>query len=284
MSDERCPTCGSPGKGTLVGKCMYLRGEDGLYGDPWHQTGTPPQDGDLTAALLAAAAAPPQDGDEIETAFNAVRLVTGRSANGWHDLTQEQYEAADFGVATIHRTMEGLREELRVARLMARENKWYAERRDEDIARVTRNLDEMESDYEDLRSENMKHDREMRSIHSDMLALGRLVGVPYDGRKSPAGYLHADIMPAVAALREATSRAEQAEAERDRAVEAQRRLFTRVGVLYELWEAEGWDSLTLAAREDERLEALGYPPTKRRDIVARRAALTPPQDTERETP
>jgi hypothetical protein len=43
-----------------------------------------------------------------------------------------------------------------------------------------------------------------------MLALGRLLGVPYDGLKSPAGYLHADLMPVVRALTESRERVEQA--------------------------------------------------------------------------
>jgi chromosome segregation ATPase len=197
------------------------------------------------------------DGDEIETAFETVTagLLRDRlrraSGPSWITPPHRELDAPFAALATIHRTMEGLRAErdelaYRVSflenmylerrtdhaeareatsraeqaeaerdalRLTARQNKWYAERRDEDVSRLTRQLDEMESDYEDLRSSALKHDRETSAIHGDMLALGRALGVPYDGQKSPAGYLHADIMPA---LREATSRAEQAERERDR--------------------------------------------------------------------
>jgi hypothetical protein len=96
-----------------------------------------------------------------------------------------------------------------------------------------------------------------------------LLGVPYDGLKSPAGYLHADLMPVVRALTESRERVERQQRET-------KRLYDRIAVLYDLWEAEGRDSLTLAAMEDERLEARGYPPTKRKDIVARRDALSTP--------
>lgn len=47
---------------------------------------------------------------------------------------------------------------------------------------------------------NRKHDTETTSIHADMLALAALVGVHYEGLSSPAGFLHADIMPAVKAI------------------------------------------------------------------------------------
>jgi hypothetical protein len=39
-----------------------------------------------------------------------------------------------------------------------------------------------------------------------------LLGVPYDGLKSPAGYLHADLMPVVRALTESRERVERLEA------------------------------------------------------------------------
>jgi len=46
-----------------------------------------------------------------------------------------------------------------------------------------------------------KHDRETTSIHADMLKLAALVDVHYDGVSSPAGFLHALIMPALQSLR-----------------------------------------------------------------------------------
>jgi chromosome segregation ATPase len=218
--DARCYVCGRR-EGESHVEADHKHGNSG---PPWYRS------------------APPQDGDEIERAFETLAQ--------WDN--EPEFVTA---LATIQRTVEGLRAKknefrdelskcallvgqapdvaagveraLREAtsraeqaeaerdalRLTARQNKWYAERRDEDVSRLTRQLDEMESDYEDLRSSALKHDRETSAIHGDMLALGRALGVPYDGQKSPAGYLHADIMPA---LREATSRAEQAEAALDK--------------------------------------------------------------------
>jgi len=61
-------------------------------------------------------------------------------------------------------------------------------------------LDELVARLSDAESLNRKHDTETTSIHADMLALAALVGVHYDGVSSPAGFLHAAIMPAVTAL------------------------------------------------------------------------------------
>lgn len=54
----------------------------------------------------------------------------------------------------------------------------------------------------DLTEAADKQFTETTSIHNDMLALARLVGVPYDGLSSPAGFLHGDIMPAIERLTE----------------------------------------------------------------------------------
>jgi hypothetical protein len=238
MSDDRRSRCGSK-----VAQCG-------------HQTGTPPRD-DITLSESYSApdgvriVAPPQDVDEIETAFETVREGIFHRTIGNDDADVPADKALD-ALATIHRTMEGLRAE---------------------NVRLLKQMNDVADDKGKAEAERDEA-REMRVTWQRRAQLGRASEI---AAKTVRNIAERD-------LREATSRAEQAEAERDRAVEAQGRLFTRVGVLYELWEAEGWDSLTLAAREDERLEALGYPPTKRRDIVARRAALTPPQDTERETP
>lgn len=48
----------------------------------------------------------------FEEHVEAVRLVTGRSANGWHDLTQEQYEAGDAGIEHIVHAYNRLRKAL----------------------------------------------------------------------------------------------------------------------------------------------------------------------------
>jgi hypothetical protein len=122
---------------------------------------------------------PPQDGDEIETAFAV--LDEQRGTVRW---PTEYGEALD----SISRRLTEVSEE-----------------RD----RRVRQLDELESDYEDMRS---RTNQETSSIHADMLALGRLLGVPYDGLKSPAGYLHADLMPVVRALTESRERVERLEA------------------------------------------------------------------------
>jgi hypothetical protein len=121
---------------------------------------------------------PPQDGDEIETAFAV--LDEQRGTVRW---PTEYGEALD----SISRRLTEVSEE-----------------RD----RRVRQLDELESDYEDMRS---RTNQETSSIHADMLALGRLLGVPYDGLKSPAGYLHADLMPVVRALTESRERVETLE-------------------------------------------------------------------------
>jgi hypothetical protein len=123
--------------------------------------------------------APPQDGDEIETLRKA--------------LTEMQ----DGGVPGAYAGMVALDS-------ISRRLTEVSEERD----RRVRQLDELESDYEDMRS---RTNQETSSIHADMLALGRLLGVPYDGLKSPAGYLHADLMPVVRALTESRERVETLE-------------------------------------------------------------------------
>jgi hypothetical protein len=62
-----------------------------------------------------------------------------------------------------------------------------------------------------LEADKRKYDQETRSIHADMLALSQQLGLHYDGVSSPAGWLHGNIMPAVAQL----------EAERDWLLERQ---------------------------------------------------------------
>jgi hypothetical protein len=62
-------------------------------------------------------------------------------------------------------------------------------------------LSQIEARLGELESLNRKHDTETTSIHDDMLALARLVGVRYDGVSSPAGFLHGDIWPAVVMLK-----------------------------------------------------------------------------------
>jgi hypothetical protein len=46
--------------------------------------------------------------EEMKVWLEAVRLVTGRSANGWHDLPQEDYEAGDVAVEHIAAALQEL--------------------------------------------------------------------------------------------------------------------------------------------------------------------------------
>ena len=69
-----------------------------------------------------------------------------------------------------------------------------------DPAYYERFLDDLLARLSDAESMDRRHTIEMTSIHNDMLALAALVGVHYDGLSSPAGFLHAAIMPAIELL------------------------------------------------------------------------------------
>ena len=76
-----------------------------------------------------------------------------------------------------------------------------------DPAYYERFLDDLLARLSDAESMDRRHTIEMTSIHNDMLALAALVGVHYDGLSSPAGFLHAAIMPRLGDLQEERHRA-----------------------------------------------------------------------------
>jgi hypothetical protein len=120
----------------------------------------------------------------------------------------------------------------------------------------------LRSEMREAESVARKYDTETTSIHADMLALARLVGVPYDWVSSPAGFLHGDIMPAVSRLRTEMERLEGERDDADLAAANEAQLADERFARAEAAEAQLAQAMEALARiaalaEPNRLEAGG---------------------------